>query len=235
MALEDLTPAVREEAILDGADIDPATRLEYFMKKAANEVPKPTGVSDAGKVLTVNEDGDGFILDEVDPGLPDIAGVSDAGKVVSVNAGGSAYELTELSEGYIVQASSDTVKGTIQTLIGDVLTNILTNSKTNMVTKSATLTHSDLASDYAKLRAAAAEYCKGKHVLFPLDVDTYSTAVNGWYASSAGAYLEFIVPYYSVTVPGVGSKIIFLVINLYSPNGSFYMVSASAQIQEVIS
>lgn len=94
MALEDLTPAVRMEGILDGADITPATRLEYFLSKAANEVPKPTGLSDAGKVLTVNEDGDGFILDEVDPGLPDIAGVSDAGKVVSVNAAGSAYELT---------------------------------------------------------------------------------------------------------------------------------------------
>lgn len=99
MALEDLTPAVRVEAILDGADIDPATRLEYFLSKAANEVPKPTGSSDAGKVLTVNEGGDGFILDEVDPGLPDIAGVSDAGKVVSVNAAGSAYELTTPSGG----------------------------------------------------------------------------------------------------------------------------------------
>lgn len=99
MALEDLTPAVRVEGILDGADIEPATRLEYFLSKAANEVPKPAGVSDAGKVLTVNEDGDGFILDEVDPGLPDISGVSDAGKVVTVNAAGSAYELTTPSSG----------------------------------------------------------------------------------------------------------------------------------------
>lgn len=62
MALEDLNPAVRVEEILDGADIEPATRLEYFMKKAANEVPKPAGSSDAGKVVTVNEDGDGFKL-----------------------------------------------------------------------------------------------------------------------------------------------------------------------------
>jgi len=54
MALEDLTPFVRVETILDGADIEPATRLEYFLKKAANEVPKPT-TSDIGKVLTVGE------------------------------------------------------------------------------------------------------------------------------------------------------------------------------------
>jgi len=54
MALEDLTPFVRVETILDGADIEPATRLEYFLKKAANEVPKPTS-SDIGKVLTVGE------------------------------------------------------------------------------------------------------------------------------------------------------------------------------------
>jgi hypothetical protein len=54
MALEDLNPAVRVEEILDGADIEPATRLEYFMKKAANEVPKYTS-ADKGKVLTVGE------------------------------------------------------------------------------------------------------------------------------------------------------------------------------------
>ena len=68
MALEDLNPAVRVEEILDGADIEPATRLEYFMKKAANEVPKPAGSSDAGKVVTVNEDGDGFELAEAAAG-----------------------------------------------------------------------------------------------------------------------------------------------------------------------
>jgi len=33
--LENLEPAVRLEEILDGQDIEPATRLEYFLKKAA--------------------------------------------------------------------------------------------------------------------------------------------------------------------------------------------------------
>lgn len=35
MALENLDPAVRIEEILDGQDIEPATRIEYFLKKAA--------------------------------------------------------------------------------------------------------------------------------------------------------------------------------------------------------
>jgi len=59
----DLDPAVRIEEILNGDDIEPANRLEYFLKKAATEVPKPTS-ADAGKVVTVNEDGDGYILGE---------------------------------------------------------------------------------------------------------------------------------------------------------------------------
>lgn len=56
MALDDLTPAVREEAILAGGSITPVTRLEYFLAQAASEVPKPSA-SDAGKVVTVGSDG----------------------------------------------------------------------------------------------------------------------------------------------------------------------------------
>lgn len=59
----DLDPAVRIEEILNGDDIEPANRLEYFLKKAATEVPKPTS-ADAGKVITVNQDGDGYELAE---------------------------------------------------------------------------------------------------------------------------------------------------------------------------
>lgn len=36
MALENLEPATRIESILDGVDIEPATRLEYFLKQAAS-------------------------------------------------------------------------------------------------------------------------------------------------------------------------------------------------------
>jgi hypothetical protein len=88
MALEDLNPAVRVEEILDGADIEPATRLEYFMKKAANEVPKPAGSTDAGKVVTVNEDGDGFELVEPPSGLPEYTS-ADKGKVLTIVEGES--------------------------------------------------------------------------------------------------------------------------------------------------
>lgn len=49
----ELDPAVRVEEILNGDDIDPANRLEYFLKKAANEVPKAVSGSD-GDYLTVN-------------------------------------------------------------------------------------------------------------------------------------------------------------------------------------
>lgn len=86
MALEDLNPAVRVEEILDGADIEPATRLEYFMKKAANEVPKPAGSSDAGKVVTVNEDGDGYELGAIPSGLPSYTS-ADKGKVLTIGEG----------------------------------------------------------------------------------------------------------------------------------------------------
>lgn len=63
--LENLTPAVRVEEILDGADIEPATRLEYFLKKAAagggsgggDSLP-PITTADEGKVaMVVEEDG----------------------------------------------------------------------------------------------------------------------------------------------------------------------------------
>lgn len=83
MALEDLNPAVRVEEILDGADIEPATRLEYFMKKAANEVPKPSGSADAGKAVLVNEDGDGYELGEIPSGLPEYTAAA-KGKALSV-------------------------------------------------------------------------------------------------------------------------------------------------------
>ena len=55
MALENLEPVTRFEAMLAGADIDPVTRLEYFLKLAATsgfELPAVTDADD-GDVLTV--------------------------------------------------------------------------------------------------------------------------------------------------------------------------------------
>lgn len=57
----ELDPAVRVEEILNGDDIEPANRLEYFLKKAATEVPKPTA-ADAGKDIKVNAEGNGYEL-----------------------------------------------------------------------------------------------------------------------------------------------------------------------------
>ena len=92
MALENLEPATRIEEILNGGDITPATRLEYFLSAAANEVPKPEGASDAGKIPAVNSDGDGYALAE---GLllPVPDGSGDAGKIPVVNDAGDGYNL----------------------------------------------------------------------------------------------------------------------------------------------
>lgn len=89
MTLEDLTPAVREESILNGDEITPATRLEYFLQKAATELPKPAA-GDAGKVLAVNEDADGVEWKAPDGGYDavisltfDEDGIVDGGEYVS--------------------------------------------------------------------------------------------------------------------------------------------------------
>lgn len=80
--MPDLSPSVRVEGILSGADITPATRLEYFLSKAANEIPKPVGASDAGKVLTVKADGSGFELATPTGGTPQYLEVLDASTLV---------------------------------------------------------------------------------------------------------------------------------------------------------
>lgn len=125
--LEDLTPVTRPEAILNGSEITPVTRWEYFMAQAANEVPKPEGSSDAGKVVTVNSDGDGFSLEEPAGGLPDTTGHvgdvltaasdgvewvtpnflpmpanADRGKVLGVKSNQNAYEFKTMPKGTTV-------------------------------------------------------------------------------------------------------------------------------------
>lgn len=60
MALENLTPVTRMESILNGDDVAPVTREEYFWKQAASggegsSLPDYTS-ADVGKVLQVGED-----------------------------------------------------------------------------------------------------------------------------------------------------------------------------------
>ena len=79
--------------IEDGKKCDNKTyssnKIESLIK-TATELPIPEA-GDAGKVLTVNSDSDGYELDNVG-GIPSIES-GDAGKVITVNAGETAYEL----------------------------------------------------------------------------------------------------------------------------------------------
>ena len=59
MALENLTPSNRLEEILDGGDVTPSNRREYFIQKAmssggGSDLPEYTA-ADKGKVLTIGE------------------------------------------------------------------------------------------------------------------------------------------------------------------------------------
>ena len=86
MALENLDPAVRIEEILDGQDIEPATRLEYFLKKAAEgggsggsaiHVVRATGN------IVVTEDGSDYYIDmDSDTTAETIGGWLNAGEPV---------------------------------------------------------------------------------------------------------------------------------------------------------
>lgn len=67
-----------------------SNKIESLIK-TATELPIPEA-GDAGKVLTVNEDADGYKLDDIPAELP-TPEVGDAGKVLTVNAGEDGYEL----------------------------------------------------------------------------------------------------------------------------------------------
>lgn len=114
--MPDLTPSVRVEGILSGADITPATRLEYFLSKAANEIPKPAGVSDAGKVLTVKADGSGFELATPSGGAPLLLVVDGADVTIDVATGGHEILISGVAAGagdFIAAVANDHVRGGI--------------------------------------------------------------------------------------------------------------------------
>lgn len=90
MALANLEPSTRIEAILDGAEITPATRMEYFLQKAAAaEVPK-AAAANTGKVLTSSLDGDNNPVIAWASALPDYSTAS-AGDVLMIVDGAPAW------------------------------------------------------------------------------------------------------------------------------------------------
>ena len=84
--------------IADGVKCDNKTyssnKIESLIK-VATELPVPEA-GDAGKVLTVNSDADGYELDVIPNELPTPES-GDAGKVLAVNAGETGYELEALA------------------------------------------------------------------------------------------------------------------------------------------
>lgn len=114
--MPDLSPSVRVEGILSGADITPATRLEYFLSKAANEIPKPSGASDAGKVLTVKADGSGFELATPSGGAPLLLTVDGADVTLDVSTDGRVIYITGVAAGageFIAAVAIDHVRAGI--------------------------------------------------------------------------------------------------------------------------
>lgn len=87
MALENLEPATRIEAILDGEDIAPATRLEYFLAKAA----EGGGGGDIGKYVKVYDSIE--ILSEPIQVVSDIDGT-----VIEYTSGKGVYALDDYSD-----------------------------------------------------------------------------------------------------------------------------------------
>lgn len=114
--MPDLSPSVRVEGILSGADITPATRLEYFLSKAANEIPKPSGASDAGKVLTVKADGSGFELATPSGGAPLLLTVDGADVTLDVSTDGLDIYISGTAAGageFIATVATDHVRAGI--------------------------------------------------------------------------------------------------------------------------
>lgn len=201
MALEDLTPAVRVEGILDGADIEPATRLEYFLSKAANEVPKPAGSSDAGKVLTVNEDGDGFELDDVPKELPAYT-AADEGKFLSVVLDDHSDPVPEWSDAGVTVTLPSGFIALFQTAMQAAITDIVTNSKTGIVyAETDNFAGTGLSQFVDDVKKAAAASLEKKPVYVKGVTDDPIIASYAQVLSSGGIGLGFIVPSFEVGSP----------------------------------
>lgn len=101
--------------IADGIKSDNKTyssnKIESLIK-TATELPIPEA-GDAGKVLTVNSDSDGYELDVIPSDVPTIA-AGDEGKVITVNSGEDGYELT-------TPLSASDVSTAIGTALGGIL------------------------------------------------------------------------------------------------------------------
>ena len=120
MALENLTPSNRLEAILDGGDVTPSNRREYFIQKAmsaggVSDLPEYTS-ADKGKVLTIGE-GEGET--SVEPKWEEVGG-------------------------YIYTASS-TFQSGIMGLLQTAVTDMATNNKTFAFAEGIILSDEDAA------------------------------------------------------------------------------------------
>ena len=97
--------------IADGMKCDNKTyssnKIESLIT-AATELPIPEA-GDAGKVLTVNGDADGYELDSIPVELP-TPGSSDAGKVLTVNSNADGYELDSIPSEVPTPAAGDAGK-----------------------------------------------------------------------------------------------------------------------------
>lgn len=129
--------------IADGVKCDNKTyssnKIESLIK-VATELPVPE-VGDAGKVLTVNNDADGYELDVIPAELP-TPGAGDAGKVLTVNADEDGYELASIIDDSTAASdtaySSDKVDTLISTAISDKVRSVHTGWGTTLTTETIT-------------------------------------------------------------------------------------------------
>lgn len=123
-SLSDLVPATRMEAILNGGDISPVTREEYFVKKAvtnAEDLPAVTA-ADNGDVLTVVS-GE-WAKADAPSGLPEVT-AADNGDVLTVVSGEWA-KAAPAGGGLVVNITGEEVGQTTEYVMDKTLSQIVT-------------------------------------------------------------------------------------------------------------